>query len=73
MKSKINVLIPVAGKGTRSGLNYPKTLFKVEGKEILLHLLELVESYDEEPTLVVSPEGKIKFRVFLICKGVKLI
>ena len=63
--SRINVLIPAAGKGTRSGLSYPKTLFKIDGKEILLRILELVESYDPEPTVVVSPEGKDLINKFI--------
>ena len=32
----IKVLIAAAGLGSRSGLNYPKTLFSVKGKPILI-------------------------------------
>lgn len=65
MTYKINVLIPAAGRGTRSGLNYPKTLFKVEGKEILLHILDLVKNFDENPTIIASPQGDLIIKKFL--------
>ena len=55
--NRINILIPAAGRGSRSGLNYPKTLYKVDGKEILLHILDLVDEIDKTPTLIVNPEG----------------
>ena len=61
----LDVLIPAAGKGTRAGLDYPKTLYKIEGKEILLHILELVEDIDSKPTLIVSPDGKKDIENFL--------
>ena len=64
--NKINVLIPAAGRGTRSGLDYPKTLYKVDGKEILLHILDLIDEIDKKPTLVVSPDGFQIIKNFLI-------
>ena len=64
--NKINVLIPAAGKGTRSGLNYPKTLYKIKNKEILLRIMELLKNIDDEPTIIVSPEGKNHIKKFLI-------
>ena len=38
----MNFLIPAAGKGTRSGLNYPKCLYKIENKEIIVSILEKI-------------------------------
>tara|TARA_B100000886_G_C20386446_1_gene476276 strand:+ start:73 stop:801 length:729 start_codon:yes stop_codon:yes gene_type:complete len=64
--NKINVLIPAAGRGSRSGLNYPKTLYKVDGKEILLYILDLIKEIDRKPTLIVSPDGSEIIRNFLI-------
>jgi len=71
INKKINVLIPAAGKGSRSGLNYPKTLFKVEGKEILLSILELVKDYDPNPTIIISPDGEKLIKNFLASKNKK--
>lgn len=51
------VLIPAAGAGTRSGLSYPKTLFPLRGKPILIHLLESLGDLAEYPTIIVSPAG----------------
>jgi bifunctional UDP-N-acetylglucosamine pyrophosphorylase/glucosamine-1-phosphate N-acetyltransferase len=51
-------LIAAAGRGTRAGLPYPKTLFPIQGYPILLHILDLVVPYDESPTVVVSPDGE---------------
>ena len=38
---KYTVLIAAAGHGHRSGLPYPKTLYPIKGKPILIHLLNL--------------------------------
>jgi bifunctional UDP-N-acetylglucosamine pyrophosphorylase/glucosamine-1-phosphate N-acetyltransferase len=54
---KTKVLIAAAGLGSRAGLPYPKTLFQVKGRPILIHLMELVQSYDSNPVIVVSPDG----------------
>ena len=56
-KRKINVLIP-AGEGKRSGLSYPKTLYEIEDKPILLHILDLIHFIDDKPTIVVNPKGE---------------
>jgi len=57
LMGKTHVLIPAAGKGVRSGLTYPKTLFKVKGKPILVHIYELLRHIDARPTVIVSPSG----------------
>jgi len=53
----ISVLIAAAGKGSRAGLPYPKTLFPIKKQPILLRLLEVLAPYDKEPTIIVSPDG----------------
>ena len=40
----INVLIPAAGKGTRSNLKYPKTLYKIKGTPIIISLIKTIIS-----------------------------
>ncbi len=69
-KNSIKVIIPTAGKGTRSGLNYPKTLYKVDGKEILLHILELTNHLDRNPTIIVSRNGFSIIKNFLDLKKI---
>ena len=57
--NNISVLIAAAGRGTRAGLPYPKTLYPVDGKPILHRILTLLAPYDASPTIVVSPEGEL--------------
>jgi bifunctional N-acetylglucosamine-1-phosphate-uridyltransferase/glucosamine-1-phosphate-acetyltransferase GlmU-like protein len=56
--SDYSILIAAAGNGTRSGLSYPKTLYPVRGKPILIHLLTLFSSFSSSSSVVVSPKGK---------------
>lgn len=55
--AELKVLIAAAGRGTRAGLPYPKTLHPVQGRPILVRILDLLARYDAVPTVVVSPEG----------------
>ena len=55
--AKIGALIAAAGRGTRAGLPYPKTLFPIQGKPILLRILEMLRPYDAQPTVIVSPSS----------------
>jgi bifunctional UDP-N-acetylglucosamine pyrophosphorylase/glucosamine-1-phosphate N-acetyltransferase len=55
--TNLKALIVAAGRGSRSGLSYPKTLHKVQGIPILLRIAALLESYDSKPTIIVSPAG----------------
>lgn len=55
---EIRALIAAAGKGTRAGLPYPKTLFPIRGIPILVRLVEVLSVYDRSPTVVVSPGGR---------------
>lgn len=55
---KLRVLVAAAGKGTRAGLPYPKTLYPIQGKPILIRIAELLHPYDPVPTIIVSPDGE---------------
>ena len=55
-------LIAAAGRGTRAGLPYPKTLFPIQGKPILVRIAELLAPYDSQPTVIVSPDGEAPIR-----------
>lgn len=56
--AEIRAAIAAAGRGSRSGLPYPKTLHPVDGRPILLRLVEAVSVVDRRPTIIVSPGGR---------------
>lgn len=58
LNNKISCVIAAAGQGIRSGLNYPKCLFKIDGKPIINRILESISFIDINPTIIVSPSGK---------------
>jgi bifunctional UDP-N-acetylglucosamine pyrophosphorylase/glucosamine-1-phosphate N-acetyltransferase len=60
--AEICALVAAAGRGSRAGLPYPKTLFKLQGKPILLRIIELMSAYDMTPTVIVSPYGENSIR-----------
>ena len=55
---ELSVLVVAAGRGSRAGLPYPKTLHPVRGKPILIRIAELLAPYDPMPTVIVSPDGR---------------
>ena len=55
--AELRALIAAAGKGTRAGLPYPKTLFSIQGTPILVRLARLLDRYDPRPVVIVSPDG----------------
>lgn len=58
-------LIAAAGTGSRSGLPYPKTLYPVQGRPILLRICDLLAPYDIAPTVIVSPAGRAEIAATL--------
>ena len=62
---KLRVLIPAAGRGSRAGLPYPKTLYPINGVPILHRLLTVLSPFDSSPTVVVSPQGEDLIRASL--------
>ena len=56
--NKFWALVAAAGSGTRANLSYPKTLFHIHGKPILIRVIDLISPYDQCPTIIVSPSGK---------------
>lgn len=56
--SLCRVVIPAAGKGSRSGMSLPKTLRAVDGVPILVRILDAVRALDARPVVVVSPDGR---------------
>ncbi len=54
---KISLLIAAGGKGSRSGLSYPKTLFEIDGKTILDRTISTCSPYIDYISVVASPSG----------------
>lgn len=69
--AEICVLVAAAGRGTRAGLPYPKTLFPIQDKPILVRIVELLSPYDLHPTIIVSPDGQGPVRECLDAAGVE--
>lgn len=69
--AEVRALVAAAGRGTRAGLPYPKTLFPIQGRPILLRIADLLAPYDVQPTVIVSPEGELTVRQCLNEAGVK--
>jgi bifunctional UDP-N-acetylglucosamine pyrophosphorylase/glucosamine-1-phosphate N-acetyltransferase len=63
--AKVRVLVAAAGRGTRAGLPFPKTLFKLQGIPILVRIAEVLSPYDKQPTIIVSPEGQLPISLCL--------
>ena len=68
---EISVLIAAAGFGSRAGLPYPKTLFPIKGKPILVRLAKLLAPYDAEPTIIVSKGGKEQIEQCLLKNNIQ--
>jgi len=60
--TEIRALVTAAGRGTRAGLEYPKTLFPIQGIPILVRIAGLLRPYDACPSVIVSPEGELPIR-----------
>jgi len=69
--AEISVLIAAAGVGSRAGLSYPKTLFPIRGKPILVRLAELLATYDAEPTVIVNEGGKEQIKQCLLKNNIQ--
>ena len=68
---EISVVIAAAGVGSRAGLTYPKTLFPIKGKPILVRLAELLAPYDVEPTVIVNEGGKEQIKQCLLKNNIQ--
>lgn len=63
--TKFRAVIPAAGKSSRSGLNYPKTLYRVNGIPILIRICRQLARYDARPLLIINPVFQEKFEAVL--------
>lgn len=55
MKRNLRVVIPAAGRSSRSGLSYPKSLHRIEGLPILVRLCKAMLEYDATPIIIINP------------------
>ena len=62
----IRVVIAAAGQGTRSGLSYPKTLFKIRNTPIIVRICKALSQYDKNPSIIVAPNWKKEIQNTLI-------
>ncbi|MDC2978924.1 NTP transferase domain-containing protein [Pelagibacteraceae bacterium] len=62
MKNKISCLIPAAGKGSRTGLTYPKTLYKINSLPIIVRILKNINHLDAKPTIIINNKFLFLFR-----------
>jgi len=53
----VSAVIAAAGKGTRSKLNFPKCLFKIEDREILGRILDALPNNLHSKNIIVSNDG----------------
>jgi len=58
----INVLILAAGIGSRSGLNYHKSLYKVDGRSIISSLISKLSFLNSHFTIVINQINEIDFK-----------
>lgn len=62
---KFRAVIPAAGKSSRSGLNYPKTLYRIAGVPILVRVCSLLSPYDQRPLIIINPAFQAQFEAVL--------
>jgi len=58
IQNNICGLIPCAGKGSRSGLDYPKTLYVIDRKPILNHITDLLLNFTNNLSIIINPTQK---------------
>jgi bifunctional UDP-N-acetylglucosamine pyrophosphorylase/glucosamine-1-phosphate N-acetyltransferase len=63
---KIQGLIAAAGRGSRSGLDYPKTLYEIDGVSILRRILKVMAPYSACPIIIASPAGESAIKTELL-------
>lgn len=56
--TSMRCVVAAAGRGSRSGLQVPKTLALADGKPIIVRLLATLSPFDPKPLIIVSPEGR---------------
>lgn len=55
------ILIPAAGRGSRSKLKYPKTLYKVKKIPIIVRIIKKLSKYSNNISIVINSNFNIEF------------
>jgi 2-C-methyl-D-erythritol 4-phosphate cytidylyltransferase len=53
---RLFAIIPAGGKGTRSGLKFPKQYLKINGKEIIAYTLEVFQNNRSVDEIIISAD-----------------
>jgi bifunctional UDP-N-acetylglucosamine pyrophosphorylase/glucosamine-1-phosphate N-acetyltransferase len=56
------VIIPAAGRSSRSGLNYPKSLYRIKDIPILVRLCQKLKEYDDSPLIIINQQHELLFQ-----------
>lgn len=62
----MDCIILSAGVGQRAKLNYPKQLFRLNGKPILIHILELFKQIDKIDNIIITVPQDVDYYTDLI-------
>ena len=73
MPNKVKFLIAAAGKGTRSGLKYPKSLYKVDDIPIIRRIYSAIGDLDNKPIIVVSDFSEPFLKEYLNSENLEYI
>ena len=73
MSKKVKFLIAAAGKGTRSGLKYPKSLYKVDDIPIIRRIYSAIGHLDNKPIIVVSDFSEPFLKEYLNSENLEYI
>ncbi len=63
--AEYRVVIPAGGRSSRSGLDYPKTLYRLAGIPILIRICRLLSVYDNRPVIIINPANETLFNAVL--------
>ena len=55
-------MIPAAGRSSRSGLDYPKCLYRIGGVPIIVRLIRQLARFDANPVVIINPAQEAVFR-----------
>lgn len=58
----IRLLIPAAGKGKRSGLDYPKCLQLIQDVPIIVLIIQNLSNYVKDTTVIINPVDEHLFK-----------
>lgn len=67
---KIDILILAAGKGSRSGLSYHKSLFKINGSSIISLIIRKLKFLKSRFTLVINESNKEDFESEMLLEDI---